>query len=296
MTDVDRPRSILGLLARLVWLRRGVAIPVAALALLLFVGSQRACPEPGVRVATFNIRNFPENPAQIVGAFKTIEGLDVPVIAVQEITDPAAFASAAKRHLGKKWRAEFGPHAHSQRVILPGVLYDGHRYELDYARRHLDTQINGSDRPTLEVRLFSRDGGPTLRVFVVHLKAGGDGAQIRRRQLLALTPLIARAARGQDQLMVLGDFNSTGDEDLANLARFATDTGLNWATKALTCTAYWKPQGKCSGSALDHVFTSRPAHEATARGPCESVGCDPGDSCPVFYDEVSDHCPVTVSL
>jgi endonuclease/exonuclease/phosphatase family metal-dependent hydrolase len=96
--------------------------------------------------------------------------------------------------------------------------------------------------------------------------------------------------------MVLGDFNSTGEIDRKNLTRFAIDTGLHWATRELGCTAYWQPKNECLGSALDHVFTSRPAHEAAARGPCESVGCEPGDSCPVFYDEVSDHCPVTVAF
>ena len=35
--------------------------------------------------------------------------------------------------------------------------------------------------------------------------------------------------------------------------------------------------------------------EIAARGPCESVGCHPGDRCPVFHREVSDHCPVTAT-
>ncbi|KIG19295.1 hypothetical protein DB30_03851 [Enhygromyxa salina] len=296
MTDAARPRSILGLLARLVWLRRGVALPLAGLAILLFVGSQRACPEPGLRVATFNIRNFPESPGQIDGAFETIKALEVPVIAVQEINDPVAFAAAAKRQLGKSWRAEFGPYAGTERPLLPGVLYNGYHYELDYARLHRGTQTKGSGRPVLEVRLFDRNGGPTLRVFVVHLRAGGDGVETRRAQLQVLTGIVRRSARGGDQVIVMGDFNSTGEVDRVNLGQFAGDTGLHWTTQELGCTAYWRPQNTCLGSALDHVFTSRPAGEAVARGPCESVGCEPGESCPVFYDQVSDHCPVTVAF
>lgn len=290
-----RPRSIPGLLARLLWLYRRTAVLVLGLGLLALAVGLRACPDPELRVATFNIRNFPENPAQIEGAFATIAALDVPLVAVQEITDTRAFAAAARRQLGKHWRAEFGPHARRERIVQ-GVLYDAATFELDYARLHRQTKRFEGGRATLEVRLFSRVGGPALRVFVVHLKSGAKYASTRARQIAALTPLLRRAARGRDEVVILGDFNSTGERDRRALARFAHDTGLSWATDALACTSYWKPGGKCQGSALDHVFTSRPAREAAARGPCESVGCEPGDSCPVFYDEVSDHCPVSAAF
>lgn len=296
-----RPRSILGLLGRLLWLRRRVVAPVIALALVFGLAATRACPGPSaqVRVATFNIRSFPERTEQVEAAFAVIADLDVPIVAVQEIMDPQVFTAAAARTLGPSWRAEFGPwRAEGGRPLLPGVLYDNHRYQLDYARSHRRTRIDGSGRPMLEVRLLARDDGPTLRVFVVHLQAGGSEQQAERRraQLQAVTPILRHAAAGTDEVVMLGDFNSTGDADRELLRAFAHATELHWASEELACTSYWKPDGKCQGSALDHVFTSRPASETTARGPCESVGCAPGDRCPIFYDEVSDHCPVTATF
>jgi endonuclease/exonuclease/phosphatase family metal-dependent hydrolase len=294
-----RPRSILRLLGRLLWLRRQVLAPVVALALVFGFAATRACPGPSaqVRVATFNIRSFPERPEQVEAAFATIAELDVPIVAVQEITDPQAFTDAATRTLGPNWRTEFGPwHDEDKRRLLPGVLYDNHLYQLDYTRLHRQTRIDGSGRPMLEVRLLARDDGSALRVFVVHLQAGGDNFGRRRAQLDAVTPILGRAAAGKDEVVMLGDFNSTSDADRELLRNFANTVELHWASEQLACTSYWKPEGKCQGSALDHVFTSRPASETTARGPCESVGCVPGDRCPIFYDEVSDHCPVTATF
>jgi endonuclease/exonuclease/phosphatase family metal-dependent hydrolase len=294
-------RSILGLLGRLLWLRRRIVAPVVVLALVFGFVAMRACPGPSaqVRVATFNIRSFPEHPQQVEAAFAVIADLDVPIVAVQEIMDPHVFTAAALRTLGPNWRTEFGPwRDEDERRLLPGVLYDNHRYQLDYTRLHRQTRIDGFGRPMLEVRLLARGDGPTLRVFVVHLQAGGSeqNAVRRRAQLQAVTPILRHAAAGNDEVVMLGDFNSTGDADRDLLRGFARATELHWASEELACTSYWKPDGKCHGSALDHVFTSRPASETTARGPCESVGCVPGDRCPIFYDEVSDHCPVTATF
>lgn len=270
--------------------------------LVLGLAAARACPGPDVpvHVATFNIREFPASDVQVEGAFRIIRELDVPIVAVQEITDPAKFVEAAERRLGTHWRAEFGPWQQERRMLLPGVLYDSRRYQLDGALLHGKTR-GGNGRPMLEVRLFSREDGEKLRVFVVHLKAGGgdENHDMRREQLEAITPIIRRAVASRDEVVILGDFNSTGLPDRELLEIFARRTALYWATEDLTCTSYWKPdKGKrgCIGSALDHVFTSEPPHDVAARGPCESVGCQPGEQCPIFYDEVSDHCPVTATF
>lgn len=291
-----RTSSLLGLTAHLACLRpRVAALFGLTLAGVLALSS---CPRSHVDIATFNIRDFPETEAQIDGAFETIAALDVPIVAVEEITDPTRFIQGAHQYLGPTWRAEFGPthdFPHSRRRV--GLLFDSARYGATATRLHPQPGTNGPGRPVLEVRLEpTQDRDTSLRVFVVHLKSGGDSTETRTRQLRALTSAVRKAVASSDEIVVLGDFNSTGETDRANLALFAANTGLEWATEELTCTAYWKPQGKCTGSALDHVFTSKSPRAATARGPCETEGCEPGDACPVFFDLVSDHCPVTASF
>ena len=85
----------------------------------------------------------------------------------------------------------------------------------------------------LEVRLFSREDGDNLRVFVVHLKAGGEDEdhEKRRAQLGVITPILRRAAATGDEVVILGDFNATG-QDGCHVLRANTSAGT-------TATAEW---------------------------------------------------------
>lgn len=295
MPRPTRPTSLIGLTLHAARLKRrpvgcAFALLVAALALCCLLWHR---PRAEVTVATFNIEFFPRDARQIEGAFEAIEDLDAPVIAVQEITEPRVFAEQARARLGDDWRFV---HAGGGAPLRVGVLYDGARYRLSWARTRAEPTLGGRHRPALEVRLRSREGGRALRVIVVHLKAGGDHAATRREQLRQLEPVLAEAARSWDELVILGDFNATGDDDRATIAALADRLGLTWASEGLACTSYWARRDGCRGSALDHVLTrSAPSHVA-ARGPCETIGCDPGDRCPAFHREVSDHCPVTATL
>jgi hypothetical protein len=251
-------------------------------------------------VATFNIENFPKSPRQEAGAFDTIRGLEVAALGVQEITDPDAFAAAARRRLGEAWRFVFAERGPTQRV---GVLFDGGTFDLLSTTTHRDTEVYPGAKPTFEARLgpgagrtSALGGGEVLRLLVVHLKAQGDGADLRQKQLRALRPVFAAALASGERVVLLGDFNATGESDRAELGALAVATGATWASEDLPCTSYWARPDGCRGSALDHVFTWAAPRRALARGPCESEGCEPGERCPIFRDEVSDHCPVVVEL
>ncbi|MBX3270802.1 MAG: endonuclease/exonuclease/phosphatase family protein [Sandaracinaceae bacterium] len=291
----SRPRTLIGLALRAAALHR-VRLALVSLVVVLAALAPAAMIWRGgasdVRVATFNIENFPRDARQVEAAFTAIAALDAPIVAVQEITDLALFADAARVHLGADWRFVHDASENLQRV---GVLYDASRFTVTATHTHPATQLEGRGKPTLEVRL-SRVRGAALRVFVVHLKAGGEHAGVRREQLRRLAPLIEDAVASPDDVVLLGDFNSTGDEDRVSLARFARATRLEWASEALACTSYWDRRDGCRGVALDHVLTRRAPRDTAARGPCESIGCAPGRECPVFHREVSDHCPVTADL
>src|SRR5262245_4341716 len=99
-----------------------MVVPVFTASLLLALVATRTCPGPDapVRVATFNIRMFPESERQVQGAFELIRELDVPIVAVQEITDPKVFAERAADLLGPNWKVEFGPWRRAERLLLTG--------------------------------------------------------------------------------------------------------------------------------------------------------------------------------
>lgn len=250
---------------------------------------------PALRVATFNIEDFPKDARQIEGAFAEIAKLDAPIIGVEEIMNPGVFASAARARLGKNWETVFEPFVEVG-YRHTGVLFDRDSFALVSTRIYDDTKLGGDHKAVLEVRLRPADGGTIVRVLVVHLKCCAEGREIRGRQYAALREVVRAAVQSKDRVVVLGDFNATHDvEDRADLAALAKATGLYWNTEPLACSAFWSRDDGCPRSRLDHVITWGKG-KATVHGACATEGCEWGNSCPVYADQISDHCPVVVEV
>lgn len=271
---------------------------IVVLALVLF-GIRVAChdaPRP-LRIATFNIEDFPKDDRQIAGAFAELAALDAPIVGVQEIMDPRAFTTAMRSSLGAEWQVAFEPFVELG-YRHTGVLFDRRRFTLIATTTHDETMLGGDHKRVLDVRLRPAEGGTPVRVLVVHLKAGGDvrDREIRQRQHRALRDIIKTVSRSGDRIAVLGDFNATHDlEDRGDLAALSNSSGLAWSTEPLACSAFWRRDDGCPRSRLDHVFTWE-SGTATAAGACATSGCDWQNSCPVYSREISDHCPVVVEL
>jgi endonuclease/exonuclease/phosphatase family metal-dependent hydrolase len=245
-----------------------------------------------LRIATFNIEFFPKSQRQVEGAFDLIESLDSSIVAVQEITDPDRFRGEARRRLGRDWAFVHSvPRARiAHPPILLGVLFDGRRFRLQKMQEH---QLGG--RRALVVTLSPRSGGQPLTVVVVHLRSGSAGRKTREGQFRRLRQLLADLLQDGHQLVVLGDFNATEEGDRRDLARLAKAASLHWATEGLECSAFWQRREDCPRSRLDHVLTPWPTAEVIAAGACQTEGCERDDSCPIYRDEISDHCPVVVT-
>ena len=267
--------------------------PLIAIAVLLVAvracGSCRDDEPVNVKIATFNIENFPKSSKQIAGAFEEIQRLDAPIIAVQEITNTEVFMSAARRRLGAQWKFEF---VETGSVLdhRIGVLFDSARVKHVKTRRHDETMLEGQHKPVLDVELVHQ--GRHIRVLVVHFKAGGENHPVRRRQYAALKKVIAKVKRDGMPIVLLGDFNATGEADREDLARVE----LNWLSEPLQCSAFWKQDDGCPRSRLDHVLSTQNAREVHAAGGCAESGCGWQDRCPLYAEDVSDHCPVVVEI
>lgn len=249
------------------------------------------------RFATFNIENFPKDARQIDGAFAQIASLGASFVAVQEISEPALFAREATRRLGASWEfvhLDTAPWAASK-SHHNGVVFDRRAWTLVSWRSHPETGIGERHKPTFEVRLRPTGGGPIVRVLVVHLKSGGVNEDVRERQLRGLAHVLGAGAPDEPTIL-LGDFNATGERDRANLAALAAAGHVEWATRDLACSAFWSREDACPRSRLDHVFTSQHALRVEAAGACATHGCEASESCPVWAEQVSDHCPVVVTI
>lgn len=265
----------------------------ALLVALLLVACRREPTE--IRVATFNIEDFPKHAFQIRAAFDELLATHASVIAVQEIDDPALFARAAHERFGAQW--QFVPSAWTQPEEHPrhlGVLFDTARWRLAGSALHMDTTLGAQHKPTLEVDLKPVGSGPLLRVLVVHFKAGSDGYDVRMLQHAALARILDRLPRGS-HTVVMGDFNATEPGDRTSIEKLATGR-LAWATAPLACSAFWRRADSCPRSRLDHALTWTTPRKVEVLGACKRDGCAPQKSCPLYATQVSDHCPVVITL
>lgn len=274
---------------------------LCAIAIVLWLAAGRSrCREERVTqtFATFNIENFPKDARQIDGAFDQIASLGASFVAVQEISEPELFAREAHRRLGPTWEfvhLDTAPWMHGGKSHHNGIVFDRRAWTFVSSRSHHETRIGERHKPTLEVRLRPASGGPIVRVLVVHLKSGGINEDIRERQMRGLAAILAKGEPDEPTIL-LGDFNATGERDRGNLAALATSGHVEWATKDLACSAFWSRETECPRSRLDHVLTTQHALRVEAAGACATHGCDATQTCPVWSEHVSDHCPVVVTI
>jgi endonuclease/exonuclease/phosphatase family metal-dependent hydrolase len=286
---------------------KATAKPLPVLILLwALLPACRSGGDDALRLATFNIEDFPREERQVEEAFTLIQKLDVPIVAVQEIFDPARFETEAKTRMGQSWmfaHVDTAPRGSAAKGGQPshhlGVLYDRRRYELKWLVVHEETRLDGGRlKQTLEVGLGvagASDRRDALRLFVVHLKAGSEGRDARKKQFAQLVRIL-RVARGSaGPIAVLGDFNATEPADRDDLAAFARGAELVWATENLSCSAFWQRDAGCPTSRLDHVLTWRRPARVEAQGGC-AEGCETRARCPIYRGLVSDHCPVVVAF
>lgn len=274
---------------------RWLGLGIVAIALVLRCHAPAAS-QP-VRIATFNIEDFPKDRRQVDGAFDEIVATRASIVAVQEIGDPWLFSRTSRARLGASWR--FVSENTSPFDLRPhyiGVAYDGAAWQLIGTDVHDDTALDRRLKATYEVRLRPAGGGAIVRVLVVHFRSGTPGRDLRAQQYVGLDRLLGRVLASGDRVIVLGDFNATEDGDRADLARVAAAHELDWSTEPLGCTAFWRRADGCPRSRLDHVLAWSHPDSVEALGACATEGCDWQDRCPIYREHVSDHGPVVVTF
>jgi endonuclease/exonuclease/phosphatase family metal-dependent hydrolase len=285
-------------------------------------------PETGVRVAHFNLRNYPiderpEDPGlgfsrrtNICDVQDVLTGLDAAIMGFNEVCDRRRFPPILRRAGGDRpMRVLFSRDGGRGGQHL-AVAWDGDRFELVEGPIELvGLVVRPGLRPGLAVRLRSRsDPDFDFTVIEVHLDSGRDDLDSRLEQVGILADWVTDWVEetGDADVILLGDFNTMGGHDLgpmeelglvdavlagADLSRLDNETG---------CSQYWdgpgEPDGLFRSSLLDLVYLRGLASAAPARSwlHCERLQCAelvsrPGAEDATFFD-VSDHCPVTFEI
>lgn len=286
-----------------------------------------AAPREGnLRIATFNIRNFPVEPPQEGQTapplsyslesdqdhvLEVLAQLRFDLLAVQEIRDPAAFDALLVRlssATGRAWEARWSENTNGNEQHI-GLVFDAERLALEDLREHPEVDVSGTLRPGLSARVTSLEGGADFRAMVVHLASGDSHKRrdLRVTQVSAIASVISglAAETGEADAIVLGDMNTAGgDEELPTLDATMATADLERAVGPMACTAYWVKKSTnplVRPSLLDQVYLASFEERdlevpVLAGGHCAERACERFESRDeatggTFWD-VSDHCPV----
>lgn len=262
-----------------------------------------------LRVATWNLRNFPVEGHDLAKLRARLTELQADVIAVQEVHDAEAL-----QKLMPGWSLALSHHGGRGKQRL-GFLYDPEAVELIGApREHGELGMGGVVRPGFSGYLRARGGGPDFHLVVVHLKAKRDGHGLRRAQWELLAEILKDLAGRDEDVMLVGDFNATGAEggtpaqELTDLDARLAAVGARRLINYAGCSAYWNGVQRDAWhepSLLDLVWVAglREAGAAPEARPllhCARHRCEAFRSTQAHperdYADLSDHCPVIVDL
>ena len=260
-------------------------------------------------LAAWNLKNFPcgnasfettcrsDQPASVELVSDLIASMALDLVAVEEIADEDAFAEIVARlpdHEGVLSTDSYFDGTY-QKI---GLIYDA---TVLAAGEPLLLFASSDDfpRPALQVELtWTGAGEPlTLLLIALHLKAGETSTDRgeRTRAIAQLEQYVSNLVdgAGQDNVIVLGDFNETLDAEglpvfqpLRDTARYTIQTLANFNAGEETFLA--------SGAILDHIVTTAALASAIdgARSKIPRLQYDVED----YRGRVSDHLPVALSL
>ncbi|MBK9035714.1 MAG: hypothetical protein IPL61_31435 [Myxococcales bacterium] len=246
-------------------------------------------------LACWNIENFPASPATASIVADLIVSLDLDLVVVEEIASDAAWNELLARlpdHDGVLSTHRYTPTSY-QKI---GLIYRTGLVTVGPPELLFVTDSYAFPRPPFRVPVTV--GALTLDVIGVHLKAGGapEDADRRAAAARALDSYLRGqlAGAGDDQVIVLGDYNETltsitGAEVLAPL--MATDVyRVRTAAIASAGGASFIP----SGAVIDHIVTT--AGLDPEIGGAAAIIPRLDQQYPRYESVVSDHLPVVLSI
>ena len=262
-----------------------------------------------LRVANWNLRNFPDHPGHAAALGTHLAEIDADVLALQEVHDPGPL-----REMLPGWNilvSQAGGRGQQHLVIA----FDPADAELlDGPHEERSLTLGGRVRPAFHAYLRGQPDGPDFHVVVVHLKAFPDGYVQRRTQWDHLSDLLARLATTDEDILVVGDFNTTGPvggtgpQEVQAIARSLAPR-LRRMSPTIPCSSYWDGDRRDAWkepSLLDHVWLAGLAEsvvtgdEAAVGSHCARHACRPLRSTDAYPDldfaTASDHCPLIVDL
>jgi len=247
-------------------------------------------------IATWNLENFPRFSTTAETVADLIASLDLDLIVVQEIHNVDAFAEVVARLPGY------------DSVLSAHTYGDGSYQKLGFIYRTTVVQLsepallfqnNGYEfpRPPLKVRVQVVGTELDFDAIAVHLKAGlAVDDQDRRQRALELLEGHVRSSvdgSGDDDVLVLGDFNDTITKGQAIFGVWLEDTGrYTFQTAGLAADdAYSFVPAE---SLIDHLISSAALDDDLAG--VQTLIPNLLTELPGYSTSISDHLPVIMKM
>lgn len=251
-----------------------------------------------IDVATWNLRTFPATSSSIRLAADMIASMDLDLVAVQEITDDAAFNELVARLPGYAGvlSTHVFPAGEQQKE---GIIYRTSAIKVSNVELLFDGEYDIFPRPPLQALVTVLGTSVDFTLIVVHLKAGvqQENRDKRRLAIKALETHVRSRVDGpyDKEIMLVGDFNHDLDDD---------DSAVVWGPfldnpdRYKLLTQATKNAGKESylpfHRMLDHiVVTSALVDEAGSETPLVPNLNVQYNS---YQNDLSDHLPVVVRM
>lgn len=260
-----------------------------------------------------NLRRPPSgNATNIPALFNLLKKLDIELLGVVEVVDPALLEKSAQEYLGPEFKFIYAPSAGSQKV---GFLYDSSVLDIIgqpeiYASVKL--KPNSWLRPAFRAYFKVKPSGMDFHAIIAHLKAGPSGWGQRQQQWKVLENILKTLPEesGDKDIVLMGDFNNVSKYGYDEFKPVMQRLGFNWANAQMAIdssyTNYWRPdytKERIQGSLIDQIFISADAevefvpNSSKVGGMCAGGASEyEGEAIPEFYEQISDHCPIFVSF
>lgn len=289
-----------------------------------------------LRVGTWNVRWFPyghapnrprqpERKTDLRWLICTLVWLNADVLAVQEVLNTPQAARAWQTVLeslddatGDTWQWTPQPCGKSESHKI-GFLWNSNRVAVTQVTSLWPFNVRAqSDRNPCEGRLrpghygyvqSRQEFGADFHLIALHLKSGPTVSALadRQRALNRIDQAVSRFLAADQDVVILGDFNTMGAGDNASrrreikyLQRMVAKEKPGFQDLPLNppCSHYFRGRGGW----LDHVLVNTDVAEVRTRsarvtGYCAQHACRriKGDY-PSAYQQLSDHCPVVMTI